>query len=160
LEVDGDLTIRGPGADLLTVSGNQASPVFRVLSFDTAKNITLSGLTLADARGGIGGGALSWLGASGTLTIQDCLFSGNRASRGAGISAFAFGDAPMTVNISNTTFANNQSPGGVVHLINANTTLSDCTISGNSGSDPLILIANTVVGGETSATTLLSCTIA
>src|SRR5262249_33959878 len=51
LAISGDLTINGPGADKLTVSGNHASRVFRVLGgadASTAITVNISGLTIAD----------------------------------------------------------------------------------------------------------------
>src|SRR6516162_2302186 len=55
-----DLTIAGPGAGVLTVSGNQASRVFNIAATDT---VTISGLTIADGRllsvGSFGGGILN-----------------------------------------------------------------------------------------------------
>src|SRR5262249_29424471 len=47
LVIDKDLTVAGPGASALTVSGNNASRVFRVTSGVT---VAIAGLTIADGR--------------------------------------------------------------------------------------------------------------
>src|SRR5579864_2291413 len=84
------LTITGPGAEKLTVSGNNASRVFEV-----AKNatVTMSGLTISngfvvsalaksgyDTTNGRGGGILN----HGVLTVSDSTLSHNTASSGSG----------------------------------------------------------------------------
>src|SRR2546427_11006424 len=52
LAIGKNLTINGPGANLLTISGNNASRVFLTASGAT---VTLDGLTIANGRA-IGGG--------------------------------------------------------------------------------------------------------
>ena len=79
-DLSSDITINGPGANLLTVSGNQVTRVFNVTSGVT---IGLSGLTIANGNvtsggGGVGGGILN----AGTLTITGCAVSGNSVSGG------------------------------------------------------------------------------
>src|SRR5262245_49475967 len=78
LLVSQDLTINGPGANLLTVSGNHASRVFE-LSAGGTHNFTFSGLTIANGSSDFGGG-MDFGFTSGTLTVQSCVFSGNNAS--------------------------------------------------------------------------------
>src|SRR5262245_19053306 len=82
LTIDKDLTIPGPGADVITVSGNNASRVFEVVP---AVTVAISGLTIADGRpvGGTaqGGGILN----RGTLVVIGSTLSGNAAYVGGGI---------------------------------------------------------------------------
>ena len=52
LVINKSLTIQGPGANLLTVSGNNASRVFSISA--GAFNVTLSGLTIANASQTLG----------------------------------------------------------------------------------------------------------
>ena len=69
-----DLTIAGPGADLITVSGRQSSRVFDIAASST---VSLSALAITDGRGpGPGGGGVL---NSGTLTLMGCTLSGNTA---------------------------------------------------------------------------------
>ena len=79
-DLSSDININGPGANLLTVSGNQLTRVFNVANGVT---VGLSGLTIANGNvtsggGGVGGGILN----SGTLTITSCALSGNSVSGG------------------------------------------------------------------------------
>jgi predicted outer membrane repeat protein len=69
-----DLTITGPGAGLLTLSGGHASKVFEVVG----GTVTISGLTVAD---GLGGG----IDNGGDLTLRDCVVRDNAAQYGGGI---------------------------------------------------------------------------
>jgi hypothetical protein len=94
------LTIQGPGASVLTVSGSHVSDVFENYS----AGVTISGLTIADgsaggvinrgaltlssctvrnnASPGSGGGVVN----SGTLTLSHCMVTGNNAAQdGAGV---------------------------------------------------------------------------
>jgi hypothetical protein len=94
LEVTTNLTITGPGANLLAIEGGAASRVFHFMG-GTA---TISGLNIAEGfvtggdgaagdgggggGGGMGGGLLAdW---SSTVFIHDMVFSGNQAQGGAG----------------------------------------------------------------------------
>src|SRR5262249_17322412 len=67
-----DLTICGPGADQLTISGNDATEVFKVAAGATD---TITGLTIAhgNADGASGGGIYN----SGTLALDHCTLCGN-----------------------------------------------------------------------------------
>jgi len=92
--VNTSLTMTGPGATLLTVSGNNASRVFHF----TGGVSTISGLTIAqghaaggngvagDGGGGGGGGMGAGLlaDANATVSIQDLIFSGNAVTGGSG----------------------------------------------------------------------------
>lgn len=74
------MNIVGPGANLLTVSGNNASRVFNIGSGNF--NVSISGLTIANGRttsdesgNALAGGILN--NSTGTLTISACIFNGN-----------------------------------------------------------------------------------
>ena len=100
---------------------------------------------------------------SGTLTIQNCVFSGNSASMtGGGLQVFGNGASATIVNVSNTTFANNQAAfNGAANFENTTATLSNCTISGNRASAvDGGLGFGTSGSGQTAAATLTYCTIA
>src|SRR5262249_30037938 len=81
LDLTDDLTINGPGADRLTVSGSNLSRVFQV---EPGETVSLSGLTIAGGNAGSGnGGGIDNFGA---LTVSDSVFSGNVATIGGGRS--------------------------------------------------------------------------
>jgi hypothetical protein len=79
-----NLTIAGPGAGNLTISGNNASRVFEVAQ---KESVTLSGLTISNgaAQSSEGGGILN----SGMLTVSNSTLSGNSASQAAASSTSA-----------------------------------------------------------------------
>lgn len=81
LTMSSNFTIRGPGAKLLTISGNGATRVFKIKSGVT---VTLESLTIGNGTGNrdinvgfIGGGGI-WN--QGTLTLTNSTVSGNSAS--------------------------------------------------------------------------------
>ena len=70
-----NMTIAGPGANVLTIDGQGNSGI---LSINAGANVTVSGLTLAHGK------ATSTAAASlnhGTLTLTDCTVSGSTAAR-------------------------------------------------------------------------------
>ncbi len=84
---DINLTIQGPGANKLTISGDENYTVFQLgvqFGFPTTPaNMTISGLTIADGDntdGGSGGGILSAV----NLTLADSVLKDNQAPRGSG----------------------------------------------------------------------------
>jgi hypothetical protein len=102
LAISQNLTITGPGAGIITVSGNNASRVFEVVP---AVTVAISGLTIANGRSLVGGGVFN----SGMLTITDSTISGNTATT----AAFHLG-------------------GGGIYNDNGTVTVTGCTLSGNS----------------------------
>ncbi|GBC84338.1 hypothetical protein HRbin11_00763 [bacterium HR11] len=125
LLIDKNLAIVGPGADQLTVSGNNATRVFNISS---GKTVQISGLTIANGLTSFdsGGGILN----AGTLTMTNCTVSGNIAGgAGGGISNSG------TLTMTNCTVSENGtgSGGGGGGIYNDGTlTMKNCTVSGNS----------------------------
>jgi hypothetical protein len=81
LAISKNLTIQGPGASHLTISGDHLSQVFHVTG---AQPVVLSGLTISNGVGNLGGGIFN----AGRLTVSQSTLSGNRASDGGGIYSF------------------------------------------------------------------------
>jgi hypothetical protein len=75
LSINKSVTINGPGANLLTISGNDAVRVFTVAS---AQTFAISGLTIAHGFSTQGAGILT----AGILTVNNCTFSNNVATKG------------------------------------------------------------------------------
>ncbi|MCC6970248.1 MAG: hypothetical protein IT434_08510 [Phycisphaerales bacterium] len=145
LTAKGDLTITGPGASVLSISGNNASRVFQIAA---GANVSVSGLaikhgnalsggggfynqgtltitdsTISESTGYSGGGVLN----KGTLTITGSTISGNPAAYGGGIYNNG------TVTITNSTIsANSALYGGGVDSTADTTSIINSTISGNS----------------------------
>ena len=81
LEIDKSLTIEGPGANIIIVSGGDASRVFSILS----GNITLSGLTIAHGRvygPSPEGGAIR---NAGRLVLQQVVIESNQVESTGGV---------------------------------------------------------------------------
>jgi predicted outer membrane repeat protein len=134
LRVLKDLTINGPGPELLTVSGANAGRVFNIGQSSPGFTISISGLKIANGRApdnDFGGGIEQNFG---TLTITNCIFSDNSAppeSTGVG-GAIDFFDG--TINIIDSSFSGNTSAlsGAGVAFSNATFTVSNSTFAGNA----------------------------
>jgi hypothetical protein len=126
LLINKGLTIQGPGAAQLTISGGHASRVFDVTS---SQLVTLTGLTISNgstASNSGGGGIFN----SGTLTINVCTIVGSTAYIGGGICNTG------TLTISGSSLTNDHASyygGGILNR--GALTLSQCTISGSSSRD-------------------------
>src|SRR5262249_50233660 len=108
ITINKSLTIAGPGAGVLAVSGNNASRIFNLAATGTpAASISISGLTptKGNASGGSGGAILDAGG--GTLTIADSALTGNTSDYGGG----ALSTNGVAVTITNTTISGNTTGG-------------------------------------------------
>ena len=133
-----ELTLSGPGASLLTLSGNNASRVFNVRAVNGAGEypVTLSGLTVTGGNAGPddddrGGGILH---TGGMLTILNSTLIGNTAAHGGGIASFRY-LAVLNCTISNNTahFPFTSGPrGGGIYSQGWRLTVLDSTLIGNT----------------------------
>lgn len=132
LLIDKNLTIKGPGANLLAVQrtfgGN--APLFRIFNVSKANtNVAISGLTVAGGFTSQGGGIYSL----GTLTLDGLTVSGNSANNGGG-----FYNNFGAVTITNSTFSGNSvngvisGSGGGIFNFGGRMNLTNTTISGNT----------------------------
>jgi hypothetical protein len=113
LSITDDLTIDGPGAGRLAVSGNDASRVFQISS---GVAVSIDGLTVTHGMAvGRGGGILN----AGTLTLSHAVLSDNLVvgvpgtSLGAVVDAFGggiFNTGALTIRYSG--FVHNRAIGG------------------------------------------------
>jgi fibronectin-binding autotransporter adhesin len=119
------VAIDGPGAGLLSISGNHSSQVFAV---EWGADATLSGMTITGGSSyyNYGGGLNNW----GTAALTDCVVSGNS---GQGYNSAAGVGNQGTLTVYDSTISGNNAAWGTAGLRNSGTaTLTDCTISGNS----------------------------
>ena len=127
LVINKNLTINGPGAGSLEISGNSASRVFNISGPFT---VAISGVTIKNAHSASDGGGIN---NSGTLTVTDSTFSGNSAADGGGITNFG------TLTVTNSTFSDNSattfSGGGIVHSGSGTVTVTNSTFSRNSAAN-------------------------
>ena len=129
------LTINSPGANLLTISGNNQS---RVLSIITNANAFIKGVKITEGNGlGFGqaykesGGGILVQGAS--LTLTDSIISGNRTVTDSGVGGGIM--AAGQVTIINSLISNNATPlygGGIFAAYDVKTTIINSTISHNT----------------------------
>ena len=110
-----DLTINGPGAGQLTISGNN---LFRIF-VDSTSNFSISGVTLAKGLVAGTGAGIQLSAANENLTITNSVVTGCSGTSGGGIYTVS-GDA---VSITGSTLSNNTaaSSGGAIDM-NGNAT--------------------------------------
>ena len=135
---NGTLSISGSGGDLLTISGNNQSRVFRI----EGAIATISGIKITNGRilaNGDGGGVFNNFG---ILTINQSIISNNAAANGS----FSGGGGGIynrgTMIINNSTVSNNSavSQGGGIS-----------NDSGASGTTPVITINNSIIADNSTS---------
>ncbi len=147
LALNKDLTITGPGPGTLAISGNNNVEVF---SIDSGNTVTISGLTLQNARSAYG--ALDTNGNSHVTLLNDVISQNTGTVSGGGLSNFAFLTADHStfsgnhgttaggilnggqLTVLNSTFSGNQSDqfgGGICETSNAGVKLTASTIANN-----------------------------
>ncbi|MFH1178078.1 MAG: right-handed parallel beta-helix repeat-containing protein, partial [Acidobacteriota bacterium] len=127
LAISDSLDIQGPGADALSVSGNDASRVFNVYSGPALIEVGISGLTIQDGAADYGAGVRCRLE---NLTLDGVVVKGCAASvEGGGLYAEG-GD--LTIRESEISGNTSAGSGGGAYLWRPNATIESCTISANS----------------------------
>ncbi|WP_197456026.1 Ig-like domain-containing protein [Stieleria neptunia] len=112
-------TIEGPGAEMLTITGNDQVRIFTV---GTSVDVNISGLTLRDA-------AASAINNSGNLTVTDSIMTSGVAVNGGGIYNTVSGNLMvLRSTISENTVSSN---GGAIYNSGA-ASIVDSTINGNT----------------------------
>jgi CSLREA domain-containing protein len=151
------LSIEGPGAGLLTLSGNTQVRAFHILA---GQDVTISSLTVRDCLGSSGGAIYN----QGNLSVLSCALVDNHGTYGGALCNDY--TTPSKATVSNSTFSGNsttpngQNPdfggavfnggefiavnstfggnssgnGGAIANNAGTTTLGNCTVSGNSSS--------------------------
>jgi hypothetical protein len=175
LVIDKSVTISGPGADRLSVDGNQ-TPSQCVLFTALGKTVTISGLTITNGDAGI-------CNDHGALTVSNCVVSGNSSYGGIEVSGSHgpgvergnnrrdaqknYGDrvlAGISLTIDNSIVSDNLGPG--VFNDSATVTILNSTISGNSAGQfsggggiyasgfktpPLTTVTNSTISGNSAS---------
>jgi hypothetical protein len=146
-ETAGPEVVNGPGANLLTVSGNNSVEVFAIANgvtatitgqtisngsaaygggIDNAGTLTVTDSTVADNEAGEGGGIYN----VGTLSVTSSTIDDNAASSGGGISNAG------TLNVTNSTIADNAAKGAGIVTLDVSAYID--------GRDQLIIQGNTL----------------
>lgn len=145
LLINKNLTIDGPGANLLAVQRSTAigTPAFRIFTtagtYNQPNSITIAGLTISNGNDSGSGGGISNVAHS--LTIDRCVISGNSAPSGGGIYCAGSHGYTPTVNVIHSTISGNSSTtGGGIYVVGpyfygfrgGALAITDCTISANT----------------------------
>lgn len=180
IEITHALSIHGPGAGVLAISGNNVSRIFRIGS---GVRTDISGLTVKNGKSaGVGGGIFN----SGTLIISNIALSNNSAGdNGGGIynqglleinNSTLSGNAALcgggtyndngTLTVNQSTLSSNTSQFGGGICNTGVLTMSNSTLSGNSAQEGggifnafnsvhqpgTVGVGNSIVAGNTAAT--------
>ena len=138
-----DITIQGPGADRLSISGNNLSRVF-----DTSGiNLSLSGLTVRDGLSPLDGGGIGQFG--GALALRNVAVTGNRAGPGGFGGGVAGAD--LVANFVGCTFSDNSAPDSASAIVvqgvaYASLRLVNSTVSGNRSGTASAVFASSATG--------------
>ncbi len=117
----GTIAITAPAAGV-TIDGNKQVRIFQV---DQNAAATLTGLTIANGVDGVTNNP------GGTLTVNDCTFSGNSGAQGGAINNSG------SLAIDNSTFTDNSATqvGGAINTTGSQlTTIANSTFTGNTSS--------------------------
>ena len=158
LDISKSLSISGPGAKLVTVSGNDDCRVFIV----SGAAVSISGLRIANGLERSGAGIYH---VSGSLTVRDCEITGNRATRyfgGGGIRNEAGNLFIINCILdANRNQSSDDALGGGLHSTSGLVSIVNSTISGNEASG--LYPSSSCTGGGIAISggdlELISCTI-
>jgi hypothetical protein len=137
ISVTTSLAIVGPGAGLLSLSGNHTSQIFHLVG---PLNVTISNLTLTagsnSTSGGLSeGGAIS--DPAATLTMSNCVVSGNQASSPSVGGAIFVGTGVLVANTCN--FSGNSvfngPGGGAIAIDSGRAYITNSVFSSNSAAN-------------------------
>ena len=151
--INKNLTIAGPGANLLTLSAHDPTPdrknndgtrVFFIGDNNGANllDVSIGGLTLTGGDVSLDGGGAIWT--SENTVVSDCVLVNNRC--GLGGTSFAGGGAIQSIpvggqfplanslTVRNSVLSGNSAPseGGAIRKRYGTLVIEDCTISGNT----------------------------
>ena len=163
-----NMTITGPGAASLTVSGNNSSTVGSIFTINSGVTVSISSLTIANGNAPGGGGIFS----EGTLMLTNCTVENNTAAGPGGTAGLGGGidNDGGTVTVTNSTISGNTATGGGegggIDNDDGPLTVVNSTISGNSatgsgsigggiangGASPVLSLANSIVAGNSAST--------
>ena len=147
LAITKNVTISGPGANLLAVSRDQNAPGFRIFHVAPNHTVIIQGITITHGIDVSGAGIWN---DHATLTVNSCAVTGNSATdskyAGGGILNDGFccgaGSGPATLTVINSAISGNSANagfgGGIMNLglgFPATLAVSNSTITGNTARD-------------------------
>jgi hypothetical protein len=111
LLINHSVTINGPGADKISVSGNNARRIFDLTG---NAHVTISGLTLTAGSSSRGGAV--FVGGGSILKLDQDVFDGNDAvadTSGNALGGAIYNSAGATLSVDHTRFKSNETNGSV-----------------------------------------------
>jgi len=125
LDISSHVTLTGPGADRLTISGNNASRIFN----NTTATLAVSGLTLANGNGNNNRGGAIY--SEKNLTLTDCRLTGNSLS--STLLGCALSQGGGTLELTRCTFSGNSgnAGGGAIFAQGVSFSIVDCVFADN-----------------------------
>ena len=144
------VTIKGPGARALTISGS----LTRIFYIHPGVEVTISGVTMANgdsvsAALGSGGAIFN----QGDLTLQSCTVRDNSGGSGGGVANEG------SLKVQNSTFTRNQSTGHGGAIRNVGTaTVTNSTFYQNSAASSGAITSSSA-GATAASLTLRNCTV-
>src|SRR5262245_29345226 len=134
LTIFDSVVITGPGAGVVTVSGNDASRVFYLYASPAVLDVTISGLTVTEGAADIGAGLVNF---DEHVRLEDMVFTDNHASSDGG--AVWLDGFDMQFDVVDTVITGNSaaSDGGGVYIEDTGgaSTLQRVTVTGNTADD-------------------------
>ena len=160
LAISEAITISGPGAGVISVSGNSAFRVLNTQSAPAKSQISISGLTLANGNvTGPGGGIFM---SDEALTLTNCIITGNTSTwQGAGIYVYSNGSLKLQGSVFSKNSSGNE--GGAIRVrTGALITIQNSSIIDNKASlhggglsfnsFASLLLENSTISGNTATT--------
>lgn len=159
LELTDSVIITGPGADQLTISGNDSGRVLQLGTFGGGRSYQIRDLTIAHGNAGSGeGGGIRMIDAGDQLRLERTTLRDNRAESGGALQLVG------QFHISDSAIVNNAADlGGSAIQISGNSAdgwITNTTISSNSSASNQAAIAQYAADGQTLYTRLRNVTIA
>jgi hypothetical protein len=163
LLINKDLTIAGPGAGFITVSGNHASRVFGIHKPNptTVPSVAIAGLTIADGQSPSDrAGAIENLLCA--LVVSDCVITGNSVQSTTNATGGGIENEAGMLTVINTTISGNSVTGGNSAVISGGgidnsattgvVTIINSTLSDNSANGTLSAGGGIANGGTLTIT--------
>ena len=130
LDITDSVTVQGPGAASISVSGNSASRVFYLYNSGSLLDVTISGLTIDSGSAAFGAGIVDF---GENLTLDDVTIRNCNASIGGGAIALTGPDMALTVRNSRITGNTAASSGGGIYVATvASVSVENSSISNNT----------------------------
>ncbi|HEV7646032.1 MAG TPA: Calx-beta domain-containing protein [Pyrinomonadaceae bacterium] len=131
-QITNNTVINGPGANVITVSGNNLITPFDIPNASTS--VTIKGITITNGRN-LNSGQAGAITNGGDLTILDSVITASRGSIAGAIQNYTkltVRNSTISNNIGGTTDPACANVAGAINMSGGTATITNSTISGNS----------------------------